>query len=86
MAAAAGFGDEVQVSTKESIAQVFGDGNDSSCYFYESLIFPVFCGCSCVQNLQAPVATPDFPANLPEFSAKLPEFSAKPESAQFGPL
>ena len=32
MAAAAGDGDDVQVRTKESIAQDFGDGIDS-CYF-----------------------------------------------------
>ena len=54
MAAAAGNGDDVQVLTKESIAQDFGDGIDSSCYFFESLIFPVFYGCSRAQNLQAP--------------------------------
>ena len=54
MAAAAGDGDDVQVRTKESIAQDFGDGNDSSCYFCESLIFPFFCGCSCVQSLMLP--------------------------------
>ena len=53
MAAASGDGDDVQVRTKESIAQDFGDGNDTSLYFCESLIFPVFCGCSRVQNLQA---------------------------------
>ena len=52
MTAAAGDGDDVQVRTKESIEQDFGDGNDSSCYFCESLIFPVFCGCSRVQNLK----------------------------------
>ena len=33
MAAAAGYACDVQVRTKESIAQDFGDGNDSSCYF-----------------------------------------------------
>ena len=33
MAAAAGYGDDVHVCTKESIAQDSGDGNDSSCYF-----------------------------------------------------
>ena len=55
MAAAAGYGGDVQVRTKESIAQDSGDSTDSSCYFFESLIFfPVFCGCSRVQNLQAP--------------------------------
>ena len=54
MAAAAGNGGDVQVRTKESIAQDFYDGNDSCCYFCESPIFPVFCGCISVQNLQAP--------------------------------
>ena len=54
MAAAAGDGDDVQVRIKESIAQDFDDGNDSSNYFCESLFFSVFCGCSRVQNLQAP--------------------------------
>ena len=54
MAAAAGYGDDVQVRTMESIAQDPGDSNDSSNYFCESLIFSVFCGCSRVQNLQAP--------------------------------
>ena len=39
MTAAAGHGDDVQVRTKESIAQDFGDGIDSSCYFCESLFF-----------------------------------------------
>ena len=54
MAAAAGYGDDVQDRTKKSIAQDSADGNDS-CYFFESLIcFPVFCGCSSAQNLQAP--------------------------------
>ena len=52
MTAAAGYGSDVQVHTTESIAQDFGDGNDASCYFCESLIFPVFCGCSSVQNLK----------------------------------
>ena len=33
MAAAAGDSNDVQVRTKESIAQDFGDGNDSSNYF-----------------------------------------------------
>ena len=37
MAAAAGDSDDVQVSNKESIAQDFGDDNDS-CYFCGSLI------------------------------------------------
>ena len=55
MAAAACYGGDVQVRTKEeSIVQDFGEGNDDSCYcFCESLILPVFCGCSRVQNLQA---------------------------------
>ena len=39
MAAAAGYGGDVQVRTKESIAQDSGDDNDSSCYFCEPLIF-----------------------------------------------
>ena len=53
MAAAAGNGDDVQDRIEESIAQDSADGNDS--YFnFESLIFPVFCGCSCAQNLKAP--------------------------------
>ena len=54
MAAAAEYGGDVQVRTKESIAQDFGDGIDSSCYFCDSQMFPVFCGCSRVQNLQDP--------------------------------
>ena len=58
MAAAAGDCDDVQVLTTESIAQDFGDGNDYSCYFCESLIFLVFCGCSRVQNLKAPKGRP----------------------------
>ena len=53
MAAAAGSGGDVQLRIEESIAQDSADGNDS-CYFFESLIFPVFCGCSRAQNLQAP--------------------------------
>ena len=61
MAAAAGDGDDVQVRTKESIAQDFGDVKDSSCCFCESLIFPVFCGCSCAQNLQVPKGLRSFP-------------------------
>ena len=52
MAATAGNGD-VQDRIEKSNAQDSADGNDS-CYFSESLIFPVFCGCSRVQNLQAP--------------------------------
>ena len=51
MAAAASNGD-VQDRIEKSNAQDSADGNDS-CYFSESLIFPVFCGCSRVQNLQA---------------------------------
>ena len=47
MAAAAGYGGDVQDRIAESIAQDSADGNDSS-YFLESLIFPVFCGCSSV--------------------------------------
>ena len=42
MAAAAGDGEGVQVRTKESIPQDFGDGIDSSCYFCESPIFLSF--------------------------------------------
>ena len=38
MAAAADYGGDVQVRTKESIAQDSGGGTDSSCYFCESLI------------------------------------------------
>ena len=38
MAAAASYGGDVQVRTKESIAQDSGDGKDS-CYFCGSLIF-----------------------------------------------
>ena len=53
MAAAACNGDDVQDRIEESIAQDSADGNDS-CYFFESLIFPVFCGCILVPNLQAP--------------------------------
>ena len=53
MAAAACNGDDVQDRIEESIAQDSADGNDS-CYFSESLIFLVFCGCSRVQNHQAP--------------------------------
>ena len=47
MAAVAGYGDDVHVSTvtTESIVQDFDDGNESSNYFCESLIYPVFCGC-----------------------------------------
>ena len=54
MAAAARDGENVKLRTKESIVQDFGDGIDSSCLLYESIIFGVFCGCSRVQNLQAP--------------------------------
>ena len=54
MAAAAGYGGDVQVRTKESIAQDSGDGNDSFCSFRVTNFFPVFCGYSRVQNLQAP--------------------------------
>ena len=39
VATASGDGDDVEVSTKESFAHDFGDSNDSSCYFCESLIF-----------------------------------------------
>ena len=53
MAAAACYGGDVQDRIEESITQDSADGNDSS-YFFESLIFPVFSGCSSVQNLQAP--------------------------------
>ena len=44
MAAAAYYGSDVQVCTKESIAQDSGDGIDSY-GFCELLIFQVFCGC-----------------------------------------
>ena len=52
MAAAAGSCSDVQDRIEESIAQDSADGNDS-CYSFESLIFPVFCGCNRAQNLQA---------------------------------
>ena len=42
MAADADNGDDVHVCTRESIAQDFGDGNESSCYFCESPIFQSF--------------------------------------------
>ena len=41
MAAAAGSGDDEQDHIEESIAQDSADGNDS-CYFFKSLMFPVF--------------------------------------------
>ena len=48
MAAAGDFGSDVQVRTKESIAQDSGDGIDSYRYFFDSncelLIVSVFCG------------------------------------------
>ena len=53
MAATTGNGDDAKDRIEESIAQDSADGNDS-CYFFQSLIFPVFCGCSHVPNLQAP--------------------------------
>ena len=60
MAAAAGDGDDVQDRTNESIAQDSADGNDSN-FNSESLIFPVFCGCSWAQKLQAPKGLRNFP-------------------------
>ena len=51
--AAADYGNDVNVRTKESSAQDFGDGI-YSCYFYKSIIFLIFCGCSCVHNRKAP--------------------------------
>ena len=60
MAAAAGNGDDVQDRTNESIAQDSADGNDSN-FNSESLIFPVFCGCSWAQKLQAPKGLRNFP-------------------------
>ena len=62
MAAAAGSGGDVQDRIKESIAQDSGDSIDSFCYFLRvTNIFPVFCGCSCAQNLQAPKRLRSFP-------------------------